>query len=556
MGYLELFAVVPGLILFLYGIEHFSEEILKVAGDRFRSVLRKLTGTPARGAALGAVFTSVVQSSTATTVIAVSLVNAGTISFEQSLGVIFGANVGTTITAQLVAFKLTAFAPLFILIGFLLSLSGTKYKFLGRPIFYFGLVFFSLTLISGAVDPLKSDPNLTALLASFSNPLVALAAGLLFTILFQSSSVTTGLVVVLAGSGMIGLEQSIPILLGANIGTTTTSLFASAGMSLHAKRAAMAHLLFNVLGAVIFFPFLGIFAAIVTHTADSVALQVANAHLIFNLACAIIFIIAIGPFKAMVTRLVPGNEEEILFKTKYLNDKLPEDNREAFHLIEKEIRYSMDIILALFDESLRAVKDRSHIDFQKIEKLESLGDYLDERIEQAILVLSQRKLDEREANHAVLLARVSNAIEQLGDSGAIIGARAKSMADAGMELSPESIDELQAAYGKLRENIEVARDTLPRVSTEISVRMKGNDTALRAIINASYRNHLKRLYRQKAYAGTMFIELLSALESSDYRVREIRKLMEACGIKDTPAVPHEAVSPQAVVPPERGNLKQ
>ncbi|OPY30026.1 MAG: Na+/Pi-cotransporter [Methanocella sp. PtaU1.Bin125] len=548
MGYLELFAVVPGLILFLYGIEHFSEEILKVAGDKFRSLLGKLTKTPVRGTVLGALVTSVVQSSTATTVIAVSLVNAGTISFEQSLGVIIGANVGTTITAQLVAFKLTAFAPLFILIGFLLSLAPSRYRFVGRPIFYFGLVFFSLTLISGAIDPFKSDPGLTALLSSLSAPIVALVAGVLFTVVFQSSSVTTGLVVVLAGSGMISLEQSIPILLGANIGTTTTSLLAAAGMSLHAKRAAIAHLLFNLLGAAIFFPFLGTFADIVALTAGSAALQVANAHMIFNVACAVIFIAAIRPFKALVTLLVPGSEEEILYRTKYLNDKLPEDNREAFGLIEKELRHSMDIVLSLFDESIGAVKGLNHVDFRKIEKLESLSDYLDDRIEQSILVISHRKLDEREASHVVLLARISNAVENLGDDGAGIGSRAKSMAETGLRLSPDSIHELEFGYAKLRENIEEARDALPLITAEVSARMRDNDNILRVIINASYRSHLQRLYSQKAYAGTTFVELLSSLEAADYKVREMRKLMEGYRTADPAGL--YVLAPQAVVPPK------
>jgi phosphate:Na+ symporter len=527
MGYLELFAVVPGLILFLYGIEHFSQEILRVAGDRFRSLIGKLTRTPARGAVSGAVVTSIVQSSTATTVIGISLVNAGAISFEQSLGVIIGANVGTTITAQLVAFKLTAFAPAFILAGFLLSLAGGKYRFLGRPVFYFGLVFFSLTLISGAIEPLRSDPYLVAMLSSLSSPLLALAAGLLFTVLVQSSSVTTGLVVVLAGGGLISLEQSIPLLLGANIGTTTTSLFASARMSLHAKRAATAHLLFNVLGAAIFFPFLGTIASAAAQMSDSVALQVANAHLIFNVACAVIFLAAIRPFKALVIRLVPGGEEEILFRTKYLPDVMPGDTAEAFRLVERELKYAMDVIIALFAESINAVKSRERDDFQKIEKLESLSDYLDERIEQAILALSRRKLSEQEAKYAVMLVRVSNAMEQLGDGGGNIGSLARSMAETGLELSPESMDELRVAYGILKENLESARDSLPAISREAYLRMKGNDAALRSIINASYSNHLRRMYSQKAYSGTMFVEMISVIEASNYKVREMRKLMGA-----------------------------
>ncbi|CAJ36924.1 Na/Pi cotransporter family protein [Methanocella arvoryzae] len=556
MGYLELFAIIPGLILFLYGIEHFSGEILKVAGERFRSLLGKLTSTPLRGALLGAGVTAIVQSSTATTVIVIGLVNAGTISFEQSLGVIIGANVGATITAQLVAFKLTVFAPVFILIGFLLSIAGRNYKFLGRPIFYFGLVFYSLTLISSAVEPLKSDPGLLALLSSFNDPVIALAAGILFTVLLQSSSVTIGLAVILAGSGLISLDQAIPLMLGANIGTTATGLIVSYGMSLHSKRAAVAHLLCSLLGVAIFIPFLGQFTALVLATSGDAGMQVANAHLIFNVIRAAIFLAAIRPFKALVEWLVPGNEPEILFRTEHLPDRVPDDTVEAFDLIVKELKHSTDLIITLFDESMRTLETPKSGDIQKIEKLESLSDYLDERIERAILEISQRDMGAKEAGQTVLLVRISSAIENLGDAGEDVGSLAKSIDEKGLTLSPESREELMTVYRTLRANLEIIRDSLPAITPAAAEQMKQNDAAMREQINASYRKHMHRLYTQKAYAGTMIVEVLSVLEASNLRAREIRKLIEANGTRLNSAGNGNILPATAVIMPERVNRQQ
>ncbi|MCG7844613.1 MAG: Na/Pi symporter, partial [Methanomassiliicoccales archaeon] len=188
-----LFAIVPGLILFLYGIENFSKEIINAVGDRFRETLGKLTKNRWRGAAFGAALTAMVQSSAATTVIAVSLVNAGSIAFSQSLGVIIGANIGTTITAQMVALKLTSFGPIFILAGFVFGLVGGRYKFVGKPLFYFGLVFFGLELVSQTLEPLTGDPQVISLISNLDNFLIALLVGVLFTTAVQSSSVTSGL---------------------------------------------------------------------------------------------------------------------------------------------------------------------------------------------------------------------------------------------------------------------------------------------------------------------------------------------------------------------------
>jgi phosphate:Na+ symporter len=195
---------------------------------------------------MGTVVTAVIRSSSATSVIAISLVNAGVLSFKNSVGIVFGSNIGTAVTAQLVAFKLTAFAPLFILIGFALSLVRPRASIFGKSVFYFGFVFFSLNLLSSSLAPLQQEPALIEYLSQPHHPLLAIGVGAAFTALVQSSSVTTGLAIILTQQGLLSLENAVPIIMGANIGTTATALIAVVNMDLAAKKTALSHFLLNV----------------------------------------------------------------------------------------------------------------------------------------------------------------------------------------------------------------------------------------------------------------------------------------------------------------------
>ncbi|MDA0977944.1 MAG: Na/Pi symporter [Proteobacteria bacterium] len=292
------------VILFIFGLDHFSAEIERISGERFRRALSKATSVPIIGVAIGAVVTAVIQSSSATSVIAISLVNAGVLSFKNSVGIIIGSNIGTTVTAQLVAFKLTAFAPVLIILGFILSLVRSRMSIFGKSIFYFGFVFFALNLISSSLSPLQNNPALIAYLMEPQNPLVALLIGCLFTALIQSSSVTTALAIIFTQQGLIGLENAIPIIIGANIGTTATALIAVFSMDRAARKTALAHLLFNVGGVVIFAPLFIAFSSSIASLEISPEFALANVHLAFNLATSILFVIFINPFTRLIDRLV------------------------------------------------------------------------------------------------------------------------------------------------------------------------------------------------------------------------------------------------------------
>jgi phosphate:Na+ symporter len=284
------FAVVSAIVLFLHALRGFSREIQDAGGARLRASLGRVTASRIKGFALGAVATALVQSSSAVSALAVALVDASVLSFRASLGVLLGANVGTTATAWLVSFKLTGLGPFFIVAGAVLSAIPRQMHILGQPVFYFGLIFFSLDLLSAALGPLREQPEVIQWLGYARHPLAGAAMGMVVTALVQSSSVTTGVVILLVQQGMLPPESAIPVVVGANIGTTSTALVASLYMTPVARATAVANFLFNAAGVILFLPFIRSFSQLVVSRTDSADMAVAWAHLAFNLAVALAFL--------------------------------------------------------------------------------------------------------------------------------------------------------------------------------------------------------------------------------------------------------------------------
>ncbi len=285
-----LFAAVSAVVLFLYGLHGFSDELQTVGGTALQSWLGRVTASKWRGFAAGALATAVVQSSSAVTALTTTLVDAGVISFRASLGVVLGSNVGTTATAWLVSFKLTGIGPFFIVLGAILSAVPTRLRMIGKAVFYFGLIFFALELISTELTPLQNQPAFKEWIALAQAPWLGVLTGLVFTALIQSSSVTTGVAILLVQQGVMPPEAAIPMVIGANVGSTSTALVASLSMHPTARATAISNFLFNAAGAIAFFPFLRLFARVMVSLNGDPGLAVAWAHLVFNLTVAIGFL--------------------------------------------------------------------------------------------------------------------------------------------------------------------------------------------------------------------------------------------------------------------------
>jgi phosphate:Na+ symporter len=296
-------AIVATISLFLFSLRGFSKELQAHGAERLKNWLSKITANRFSGFLLGALLTAVIQSSSAVTSITVSLVDSGVIAFFNSLAVLVGANVGTSFTAWLVAFKLDFLGSWLIVIGTIIGLLPHRIHLAGKSIFYLGLILFSLQLISHTLEPLSGRPEVLSILMKSDNIIIGILAGMVVTAVVQSSSVTTGLTIILAGQGFLGLPGAIAIVIGCNLGTTSTALLASMSLSKNAKNVAIANLLLNAIGLLVFLPFIYWFTKMIGSMQLAIVYQIAMAHLLFNLVLAAIALVSLNPFSKLILRI-------------------------------------------------------------------------------------------------------------------------------------------------------------------------------------------------------------------------------------------------------------
>lgn len=316
------FNLLGGVGLFLFGIKLMGESLQDLAGDRMRRLISALTSSPVKGVIVGALITALIQSSSATTVMTASFVHAGLMTLKQSVGVIMGAAIGTTITAQLIAFKIQEFALPLIGFGMLFAVFGRskRQKFIGNCIVGFGLLFVGMQTMENAMFFLRDRQDI--FLAFQHHPLLGVMAGTVLTMLVQSSSATVGLTIVMASQGLLTIDSAIPILFGDNIGTTITAVLASVGLNRSARQSALAHVLFKVIGVLLFLAFLGPFRQLVLLTSTDIARQLANAHTIFNVLNTLLFLPFVEPFVRLVRAIVPDDGGAILMGPRFLDRNL------------------------------------------------------------------------------------------------------------------------------------------------------------------------------------------------------------------------------------------
>ncbi len=511
---LELIGILAGIAIFIYSIEQLSWQLLQFSKEKLKDILQKFTDHPLKALGTGLIATVLIQSSTATTSILVSLVNSGLISFSQSFGVIAGAHIGTTLTAQLVAFQFMGIAPLFIVVGFALSLFQ-KYSLIGKSVFLFGLVFFGLSIISSESSTLKDDSLVLSLINSIDSPVYAIGIGILLTLVLQSSSVVTALTVLFTMEGILPFTIAIPLVLGSNIGTTSTVLFVSKDMDIFAKRTAWAHVLFSVAGVVLVFPFLSDFTSYVSSVSSSPGHLVANAHTIFNIVAAAMFL-AISPvFAKIIEKFIPSREKEILFQPKYIK-KVPKDTDLAITKVRLELINHLRISKEMFDLATDMVVMKDVSKLQAIEKYESLSDYLDKKITSVLVTVSQRNLSERQSKEIINLSKIANETEKLADIAhdyAYINVKLK---DNGLELSKESIRDILKVKMVIDEIYDVLFlnfNHLDRRNVLKIIKMRKNADKL---ISSSHKLRIRLLSRDKfgIYATVLFVDAISSFEDA------------------------------------------
>ena len=453
-----LLGLLGGLALFLYGMQMMSSGLEAAAGNRMKRILEKLTSNRILGVLVGAGITAVIQSSSATTVMVVGFVNSGMMTLRQAVWIIMGANIGTTITGQLIALDVGLLAPLFALVGvaMIVSLKKPQLHHYGSILAGLGVLFIGMDMMGASMEPLAEWPAFVNLLSSFSNPLLGIAAGALFTAIIQSSSASVGILQALAISGVIGLDSAVYVLFGQNIGTCITAVLASVGTSRNAKRTTIIHLMFNIFGTILFTilcmttPLTGLIQSLTPGQPDS---QIANMHTLFNIVTTIILLPAGGLLVKIAMRILP-EKKEAEAEGMHLQYLVPNPNMtkqehpigfSAMYItqLSQELNRMLHMAGQNVETAFQAVLDRDPKRLEGAEDTEEYIDYLNKEISQYISNVIVNETNEEDSTAVSAYFRISGNIERIGDHAVNICEYTQIMKEKDIRFSEEARRELQ-----------------------------------------------------------------------------------------------------------------
>lgn len=512
-----IFGLVGGLAIFIYGMNMMSECLQKAAGEKMKSILSMLTKNPVLGVLAGALTTAVLQSSSATTVMAIGFVSAGLMSLPQAISIILGANIGTTMTAQIIAFKISDYIYLFIFAGFIIAFISKKEKVknIGQTIFAFGLLFLGIETMGSVMKPLASSAFFVNMIGKVSMiPVLGVGVGALMTLVVQSSSATIAVLQNFASqagpdgvSSIIGLTGAIPILLGDNIGTTITAVIASIGQPKDARRTAFAHCVFNISGAILFLFLIKPYAALIQYISpkgnevDVISRQIANAHTGFNLTMTLIWIPLIPIMVKIVMWLVPdkkNEEQKLLSMPKYLDTKLIAQPAAALLLVAREIMNCSDIVAQMLDKiRTRGGKNEAEVDAFVQEHAKSLqalntsiNDYL-------ASMYSEGVLNEEQAAQSAGMLYILCDIDRIGQLALDITENLQVQNKGKHKYSKEAVKELKKAIDQI---CTIYRESIRRISGDSDITIQDVQSQKENIMNLDEKmrkNHISRVGKGK-----------------------------------------------------------
>ncbi len=486
------------------------------AGDKLKGIFDRITSNPVKGVLTGTIVTAIIQSSSATTVMVVGFVNAGLMNLFQATSVIMGANIGTTITAQLITFKFDAFAPVFLAIGAVMILfcNKRKVKELGQIILGFGILFLGLKLMSSAMSPLKDSVFFTNLILKLEgHTILGLLIGMMMTAVLQSSSASTGILVALASTGSLPLTVAIPILLGNNIGTCVTALISSIGTSITAKKAAVIHLLFNLIGAVIFLIIPVTFLANIVLSispdvgAEAIPRQIANAHTLFNVVNTLLLL-------PLIKYLVSFEDEKDVPGVKYIDERLLETPAIAFGQTTNEIvrmgEKAKENLKVAMNSFLQGDEELIKVAYNN----EKIINLLEHDITRYLVKLSNSDLGDEQRAELAAYFHVVNDIERIGDHAENIADLASERITKRLTFSPDAMNEIKGMFDYTISAVEMSIDCFKSYNREKAAGIRGIEERIDSLEKELRASHIKRLNNGvcNAVVGTIFLDLISNLE--------------------------------------------
>ena len=522
MGFENYLALLAGLTMFLFGMHMMSENLEKTAGSKLRNMLQALTKNKYLGLIVGALFTMVIQSSSATTVMTVGLVNAGLMNLYQSVGVIFGANIGTTITAQLIAFKLTKIAPILMFagIGFIVFQKKRYLKNIGSVLLGFGFLFFGLSTMSDSMAPLRDMPEFQQLMVTFESPVIGLLVGMGMTAIIQSSSASVGILQALAMQNLVSIDTAIFIILGTNIGTCVTAMIASIGTSKNAKRVAIIHLTFNILGALIMSvlaSLLPVASWIESLSPYNTVRQIANAHMGFKIVETVIFL-PLSPLLVRISKKIIRGEDpqKEPRKLMYVMDSLFATPTIVVAQLIKEVERMGKIAEDAINNAIKAFITKDETLMEKVFDEESVTDFLNHEITRYLVKANQLDLSPGDAKLVGAMYHVINDLERIGDHAENIAEFAQvRIEDKKIVFSDKAIEELEEMADKVFNLLNMSNRIFKESDMEsASKNVAPLEQEIDDLENKLRKKHIKRLKNGKCTprSGTIYIEILSNLE--------------------------------------------
>ena len=526
MSFGNILTLAGGLGLFLFGMKQMSESIEKAAGAKLRKILEIFTTNKFAGLGVGMLFTAIVQSSSACTVMVVSFVNSGLINLYQAAGIIMGANIGTTITSQLVSFKLSDYAPIFLLIGAIIVMFVKKPAInrIGQIVVSFGTLFLGISLMSNAMGGLKESEAVLNLFSSLSNPLLAVLLGFVITGVVQSSSVTVSIVLLLAQQGLLdNFNIVIFIILGCNMGACVSALLASLSGMKDAKRAAMIHFLFNLVGTAIVFVimlFLGdyIVSGIMRFSGNNYGRFVANSHTIIK----VFQVLILFPFSSLLVKatylVIPGKDDKVgyndEFKLQFIGNKVVFNPATAVVEVTNEIERMANLALDNLNRAMNSLVTLDSEEIDKVAEVEKNINFLNKTITDYLVKLTQSNIPIEDLQNIGAYFHVVNDIERIGDHATNIAETAQMRKEKNIEFSKEAFNEMAQMMDAINLNLQYAIEMFASRKMEHIEQVRDTEDRIDNMEKEFQQTHVQRLTKNEctAEAGMLYSDILSGLE--------------------------------------------
>lgn len=510
-------SLIGGLGLFLFGMNYMGDGLQKTAGNKMKNLLAALTKNNFMGLLVGTLVTAVIQSSSATTVMTIGFVNAGLMNLNQAVGIIMGANIGTTVTALLVSLDITKIATLFVGIGVFVYLAAKKKKVknIAEVVIGFGILFVGMDLMKGAMEPMKNSPIFINAMTQFANPLLGILVGFGMTAILQSSSATTGLLIAVSASGGMTLDMAYPVIFGQNIGTCVTAMLASIGANKTAKRAAIIHLLFNLMGTLIFMILLRkpIQALVLNIIPVYVPKQIAAAHVLFN----IINVIILFPFSKYLVRasefLVKGEDDKETI-VKYIDERLLATPPIAINHASKELLSLGNMVNHQFEISAEAFLTKNELLVYEVFDIEKRVNKLTKLILEFLVKLDKESLTDDEKDKLVTMMNSLNDLERVGDHADNIAELALYKIENEVSFSETAILEFKEMYDLTHSVFKLALDALSTIDCDDCNVVLNRDKEIDKMFKVLRKNHIERLNNRicEPNSGVIFLDTISNLE--------------------------------------------